>query len=782
MLGTWLCKLMCSPWLRAMASLCLCVLASEAAQGQNTSVVHGHVYHAGHLTPCTSAAVQAWPCGKTVFADEQGHFTVACSNSIDSLSVISHGHEAVVIAVNGRAHVDVELQELNVALSSVEVVSLSADVEPEGIRAQQTGDVLTTLESVAGLRGLDLGAGLIQPVFRGLVGARVSVLEDGVPMAGGRWGADHGVLVDAALYDAVEAVPGGGHVWLGPEAMGDALRLSSIGMLEADGKRTQSGVRYRAGDNAARFHVLHRSRKGRIQWQAGWSLNRHGNLNVAQSSFEYIGRQLELATSRLPNTSGRGMHGVVGLCVAGDNGDLSTIECRWGSVSQGLFPGIIGVPDQSDLERDDQVYQWELPLQNAMRMQLQGKWRHQGRMQRTVRWSLSQNNRNEFAPPHAHGFGPEPEGDLSLSLAEFHVFGEGKWESQRGGFGIQFEGLKGRTSGWEFLLPNHIRQRGSLIVDRLEGRSRIGLRLDVVHNAHEGHTEPLYASDGSEIGEDVRTEALSRWFAGGAVNWYHPLAFSPHLRGSWTLALHSRAPSSYALAANGIHHGTFRFEQGNPLLKPEQTAEVRWQLMKLNKAPSGGFSWDLRGFAALHNGFIHLTPLASFAPIAHAGQVYAFQAKDAFRTGLEAGWTWSGNKVSVQNSLALLGQWALETGLGLPFTSPADMRSSVGRRWGRHGNFALQYRWIAEARLTARNESVTPSASLWGMQLGWKPSGCAIEFEVHNLMNAAWLDHVSAYRALGLVAQGRWASLRFTLDVRGGDVQETPKMKQQQQF
>ena len=87
--------------------------------------------------------------------------------------------------------------------------------------------------------------------------------------------------------------------------MGGALRLSSIGMLEADGKRTQSGVRYRAGDNAARFHVLHRSRKGRIQWQAGWSLNRHGNRNVAQSSFEYIGRQLELATSRLPNTSGR---------------------------------------------------------------------------------------------------------------------------------------------------------------------------------------------------------------------------------------------------------------------------------------------------------------------------------------------------------------------------------------------------------------------------------------------------------------------------------------------
>lgn len=780
LLGTMLWRPLRPSLLRAVVGACLCLSAFDSIVGQDASVVHGHVYHAGYLTPCTSAAIQAWPCGKTVFADDLGHFAVACSAAIDSLSVMSHGHEAAVVVVNGRTHVDIELEALHVALSSAEVSSAGAEDEPEGILAENAGDVLSTLESVSGLRGLDLGAGLIQPVFRGLMGARVAVLEDGVPQAGGRWGADHGLLVDAALYDGVEAVPGGGHVWLGPESMGGALRLAPMGLLESDGTRTQSGIRYRAGDGAGRFYVLHRSRKGQVQWHSGWSISRHGNRNVAQSSFEYIGRQFDLAAPRLPNTSGRGMHGVVGLRLTGKSGDWGTLECRWGRVHQGLFPGIVGVPDQSDLEQDVDAHQWNLPLQQAGRMQLQGKWRHMGRRLRTLRLSISRHNRRELAPPHAHGFGPEPEGDLSLSLGEFHVFGEGKWEGSQGAFGIQFEGLNGQTSGWEFLLPNHSRQRASFIGERVHGQDRVGVRLDAVHNAHEAHAEPLYAPDGSEVGVDVRTTATSRWFPGGAINWYHPMVLNPHLRGSWTVAFHSRAPSSYALAANGIHHGTFRFEQGNPDLRPEQSVEFRMQMMQLSKAPERDFSWNVRGFCALHKGFIHLTPLAAFAPIAHAGQVYAFQAKDAFRTGLEAAWTWSSQTVRFENSIALLGQWALETGLGLPFTAPADVRSSVGRMWGENGRMALTHRWIAAARLTARNESVTPAASLWGVQLGWKWSGCALEFEVHNLMNVAWLDHVSAYRALGLVAQGRWASLQFSLNVRGGDAGRSPQQQQQQ--
>lgn len=756
-------------WRCVAGALCFVLSTFSLALGQSETRVHGHVYHTDFLTPCASAAVQAWPCGTTVFVDDAGYFEVACGDEIDSLSVISHGHQVTVVQVNGRAHVDVELLPLIVSLSQAEVAGFSVDKEPEGIQARSTGDVLATLESVSGLRGLDLGAGLIQPVFRGLVGSRVAVLENGVPQVGGRWGADHGVLVDPVLYDGVEAVPGGGHVWLGPEAMGGAVRLSSIGVLPRNGSRTQTGSRYRFGDQASRIHVLHRSRQGGMQWHAGGTWSQHGNRNVAQSSFQYIGRQFVLSAPRLPNTSGQGVHGVAGMQWVGEEGHSGSIELRLARVRQGLFPGIIGVPDQSDLELDDNTRAWELPLQDAQRMQLHGKWCHEGRHLRTVRLSLSRHTRSEYAPPHAHGFGPEPDNDLSLSLGENHLFAESKWERQKSAFGIQVEALDGQTLGWEFLLPNHSRHRVSWIGERQQGQGRIGFRFDVIRAEHDAHSEPLYNAEGNQVGLDTRTRVFRRVFPGGALSWHHPLALHPHLRGSWTLALHSRAPSSYALAANGIHHGTFRFEQGNPELLPEQTAELRWQLTKLGKATTFRSSWGLRGFSALHKGFIHLTPRAEFAPIAHAGQIYAFQAKDAFRVGLEGEWTVECNQWVFRNSLALLGQWALETGLGLPFTSPADLRSVLERQFGGHGRLGLKHRWLAEARITARNEAATPGASLWGIQLSWDWPRCAVELEVDNVMNAAWLDHVSAYRALGLVAQGRWASIRFTMDVKGGD-------------
>jgi len=105
----------------------------------------------------------------------------------------------------------------------------------------------------------------------------------------------------------------------------------------------------------------------------------------------------------------------------------------------------------------------------------------------------------------------------------------------------------------------------------------------------------------------------------------------------------------------------------------------------------------------------------------------------------------------------------------LPFTPPADLRSRVQHPWGENGFVAIQHRWVAEARLVARNEATTPGASLWGFQCGWSRSGWTVSLEADNLANVAWLDHVSAYRALGLVSQGRWASLRLTLDVGAAD-------------
>lgn len=757
---------------------CVLMLPFKSLNAQSPEWVHGHIVHDDGGAPCGDALVQAWPCGAAFPVNSQGRFDAHCPEGIDSLSVIAHGHKVEAVAVQGRVHIDVRLTSLGVDLAHALVQGNAGIDAPEAVRVERVGDLMETLDRTAGMRSLDLGAGLIQPVLRGLMGTRVAVLEDGVPQAGGRWGADHGILVAPELYDGVEWVPGGGHIWLGPSAMGGGLRLSAIRMLSEPSERTRAGLGHRFGDGRHAVHVLHQQRAGDRQWHVGVSASRFGDRNVPQQEFQYIGRLFALPDARLPNTGGHALHAVAGgRWVSQAYGQIS-LDIRASQVLQGLFPGIVGIPDQSDLLGDGRPYDVALPQQRAQRWQVAGKWIKPGPLDRTLRLAISSNQRRESAPPHAHGFGPEPDSDLSLLLDELHAFAEGRWQGIHGAFGVQAEWLDGQTDGWEFLLPDHRRGRLSVMGEWFRGRSRFGARVDAVHAAQNGHVEPLYAADGSVVGDDVRATAFEQAMLGGSLSWHRPWASGKRVEGAWTATVYSRAPGQYALGAHGIHHGTFRFERGNPDLRPEHSAEMRGSLRSVIGPQPGRVQWSLQAFAALHSGFIHLTPTAQFAPIAHAGQIYAFEGRDAVRVGGEFNLQGDIGQSTLAVSGSLLGQWAMETGLGLPFTPPIEVRSEWTCPLSDRLTASVHHRALAAANLTARNEAPTPGASLWGAALTWRGAHTALTLEGDNLMNVAWLDHASAYRALGLVAQGRWASLRFTVDVNRGDVPDSPQQSQ----
>ena len=741
-----------SAWVMAA----LVVLVSNTIQAQFS--VSGHVYVADSASPLSDALVQAWPCGAIFSTDSYGTFNAECPTELDSLTVSSFGFTTVTIAFDGKSVIDISLTALRVA---IDPISITGEFDQSEVRIVPTSDLMHTLDRTPGIRSLDLGAGLIQPVLRGLMGSRIAILDGGVPIVGGRWGQDHGVLVDPVLYDGIEWVPGGGHVWLGPNAVGGGVKFASIHLLETKGSRTQYGTNYRIGDNRSKVYVLSRWRNKNMQFHVGFSASVFGDRNVPQKTFEYISRTYEIAEGRLPNTGGTAYHGLAGLIYTTDELGQISLDIRWSNIQQGLFPGIVGIPSQRDLMGDGNIYSVELPNQNASRWLLSSKWVKRGDFKRTFLFSLSGNERIENAPPHAHGYGPKPMTDLSLSLHEYHLFAESKWEGDRGAFGFQAELLRGTTDGWEFLLPNHYRDRVSAIVDYKFTSGTFGARVDMISTGNDSYSEPLYAINNEVIGEDIRATALNNVTPSWALSWFQPIDLEK-INMSFTASTYTRVPSNYALAANGIHHGTFRFEQGNPDLKPETAFEVRAAL----STSSEKFNLDIRSFASLHKGFIHITPTASFAPIAHSGQIYSFQATDAFRTGLEVKMNLQIGRGKLATTSSVLGQWALETGLGLPFTSPVDIINSYAHPIDDKLSITLSHRAIAPSYLVARNEDFTKGASLFGMGLTFKMNKSALRLEADNLFNKNWLDHISAYRTLGLVAQGRWVSFSWSYDLQ----------------
>ena len=751
--------------LRTVLAMCAMVLFPSMGWSQTSTAVEGHVLQASSSSKLPGVLVMAWPCGLAASTDALGAFRVSCPHGIDSLTLSCVGFDTQVV-LNPSSHVDVWMEELKVMLSQAQVAVNRVSESEASTLDQPT--LMQALDQTPGLQSLDLGAGMIQPVVRGLFGSRVAVLEDGVPQQGGRWGSDHGVLVAPELQMASAWVPGGGHVWMGPEAVGGGLRFESPSRANAPETQTRMGAMAQIGQIKGGLHALHIASTPKVHWHAGMSVTGFGSSQVPQRRFAYLGRVYQLETGALTNTAGRAGHAALGLEREIRTGRSVAWSMRLSDVHQGLFPGIVGLPRQGDLSPNDGLLEIRLPNQHASRIQSVLKWSG-SETGVDAGWgyilSGSWNQRREFAPPHAHGWGPLPDSDLSLALEEWTAFGEARRNSAHGSYGMQVEGQHVITTGWEFLLPSHQRMRLSTMGELNVARSTFSGRLDVVAAQQGSHSEPLYNAEGVVVGTDVRALAFDTLMPGGMLSWQRPLSWKDsRVDGLATLVAYGRVPSNHEWGANGIHHGSFRFEKGNPELGTEWALEGRLSLD--NGSRSMGWRWKAQAFAALHRGFISLTPSAQFAPISHAGQIYEFLANDAFRTGLEAEVRHIAERQTLSFTGSTLGQWDLQTGLGLPFTTPSQARLSWEGRT--RGGFAVQLSGlaVAPAVITARNEDATPGALLADITFSQTTARGQWTLDVSNVFNRAWLDHTSAYRALGVVSQGRWVQLRFTTTLK----------------
>lgn len=743
----------------------LCIVQGAWNQDDISVLVEGHVLHSNSHTRLPGVLVMAWPCGLSTFTDASGGFRVTCRDGIDSLTLSCVGFDTQVVLAPA-AHEDVWMEELKVMLGQARVAAIGLNESESQTLEQPT--LMQALDRTPGLQSLDLGAGMIQPVIRGLYGSRVAILENGVPQQGGRWGTDHGVLVAPELQVETSWVPGGGHVWMGPAAVGGGMRFESPSAKNSSGVSTRLGAVARAGNFKAGLHALHISNDDDIHWHAGLSVSEFGSSQVPQRRFSYLGRVYELETGELTNTAGRAGHAVFGLEKETQAGRTVAWSMRLSDVQQGLFPGIVGLPRQGDLSPNDQLLEIRLPNQHASRVQMIfERSALQGGID--VNWdyklSGSWNKRREYAPPHAHGWGPLPNSDLSLAMEEWTVFGEARQRGAHGSFGLQLEAQHVTTSGWEFLLPSHRRIRTSCMGEISADKSTLAGRIDLVYANQERHSEPLYNSEGDVVGTDVRTLAFETLMPGGMLSWQRPLSSKNNrVRGLATLVAYGRVPNNHEWGANGIHHGSFRFEQGNPNLRTEWATEARLSMQ--NDSEELGVQWSAKGFVSFHKGFISITPVAKFAPISHAGQIYEFLANDAFRTGMEVEVSHRMERQTFSFDASALGQWDMATGLGLPFTTPLQSRLGWEGVAGHGFTLNLSGRAVAPATLTARNENTTPGALLADITLSQTTEKGQWTLEVQNVFDRAWLDHTSAYRALGLVAQGRWVQLRFTTQLK----------------
>jgi iron complex outermembrane receptor protein len=243
-------------------------------------------------------------------------------------------------------------------------------------------------------------------------------------------------------------------------------------------------------------------------------------------------------------------------------------------------------------------------------------------------------------------------------------------------------------------------------------------------------------------------------------------------------------PYANEMASNGVHHGTFRHEQGNASLQKETGLHLDGSLRY-----HAARHWaEMALWGSAYQGFIYLGPSGKFSYLPEAGQVYAYYQDNA--------WIWGGE---VEHEIELLKYLVLRqgaeavfsqvgtTGRSLPFSPPfalfhrLEWKKVYGQRINQISLWCLVDQVLAQQR-TARNEPATPGYILVHLGLGGRLAFRSLGFlhwsmRVNNLFNTPYLNHMSRYRALNLPEQGRNFLLGLHMPLSMGKRNPTPGEK-----
>ncbi|MGC8864732.1 MAG: TonB-dependent receptor [Bacteroidales bacterium] len=725
---------------------------------------------------------------KTAVTDEGGNFCIAgLRPGVYHLHISFLGynciHDCVADLSSGDAWLDLSMQPEAKNLSGVEV-SAENQRKPQALSGVSTevarkADLLThqrsnlikSLEYMPGLRAMEIGQGLAKPVIRGLGFDRVVVAEQGVKQEGQQWGADHGLEIDAFGVEELEVVKGPLSLLVGSDAVGGALMLKAP-TVPAEG--TFSGEATLTGHSVNDYAAASIGLKGNHR---GWfshlrtSLISYADYRVPADSFFYNNFRLPIFNHRLKNTAGNERSIQLGTGFVNSKSLTRVLYSDYYSRA-GFFPGAHGIPTLNKILPGGSSRNIELPYQEVFHRKTLINQVFYGI---TQKWSLTggyqDNLRREWSKFHTHYPNqppPDTNPDLELQL-RLKTLSLGVETEPMDGLGwlagFQVQHQWNQTAGYMFLLAPYRRtQAGTFVVYRGESspqfRYSAGLRYDYGFM----HIDSVY----SEYAGKVKSHNLRKTF--------HSLTFSlggewqvnPHVRWVVNLGKGFRLPSAMELSANGIHHGSFRYELGNPNLKPENMYQL-----------DGGFYYETHDislqftpFIAYAPDFIFLTPTGSYqlpdgTPVAEAdaGQVFIYRQAHALRTGAEMKLTgrWGPGFFTT-----LAGDYVYATDFDypLPFTPPAGAHLELGQSFNQ-GSWKISWgstlHAISAQNRVARNELPTRGYITQDIIFALQKHRYRFMLQWLNIWNQRYFNHIAFYRIIELPEAG--SNLQLTLHI-----------------
>ena len=655
--------------------------------------------------------------------------------------------------------------------------ALAVDVvDQDFLRKHFTGNFMQAMENIPGVQAMDIGSGFSKPMIRGMGFNRIAVLENGIKQEGQQLGADHGLELDAFNIGTVNVLKGPSSLLYGSDAMGGVIDITSppvpsVDMLFGDVTLLGKSVNGTLGGS-----FMLGIKKSFWYAQVRYSEQHFGDYRIPTDTIVYLTQKMPVYGRKLKNTAG--IERNIGFFAQYQrqrykaNYSVSNVYQK-----TGFFPGAHGIPDASRVEDDGDSRNMELPYSKVNHLKVttlqQYAWE---KLVLSGDFGFQNNHREEWSVFHTHyGSQPVPEKDPDKELAfnlntlsasvKVRFIGSSSWEHALGWDG---QHQRNDISGYSFLLPEYYRSTtGLLWLTTYKPNNVIsvsgGMRYDYGYIHISSHEDAYLADYLRKQGYDEEQVEHYKWNSHAVKKKFGDYSFSLGL--VWTpserhmvkanVGRSFRLPGANELAANGVHHGTFRHEQGDANLKSEQG----WQMDASYNLRYNGFSISVSPFVSWFSNYIFLRPTGEWSVLPHAGQIYRYTGAEVLFAGTEAtidihflrsfNYRISGEYVYTYNC---------DEHIPLSFSPPFSMRNTL--TWQRK-QVMLYAEWqsIARQNRVDRNEDRTPGANLFhlGGSLNIPIRGnqaIEITLTARNIFNTRYYNHLSFYRKVEIPEPG----------------------------
>ncbi len=756
-------------------------------------------------SPIEAAAVRVSQGEGHAVSDEHGRFSISFQTSGQTVFLeISHvSYEPVRIPVTqfeDHSGIQITLREAVRVLEGIEVYQdlltmLLHESQPvlvidrEFIERNNAGTFSGALASLPGVSTINLGVGIAKPVIRGMSFNRILVNNRGIKQEGQQWGADHGLEIDPFDVESVEIIKGPASLLYGSDGLGGVINIREEKFPETEGNRIEWISSYQSNNSAFSNSLSWQGRKHNWLYSARVTHQDYGDYTVPADEFTYAGFNLPIYENRLKNTAGKELHYSV---MTGYTNEDITSTLRFSAFNQeaGIFTGAIGLPRSYNLRHENRHRDIDFPRQeNQHLMLISSTTLSLGKNRLEVDLGIQWNRREELSFPGAHGIDASVvNSNLALGLGLTTYTSNVRYQlNPAPGYSVllggQFQYMDNERDGFEFLLPDfNSTQLGFFSyhvweVDR-KWVFNAGIRYDHGRHTIRQHLQPLYDRGTLQpTGEfEERVPGFDRAFenfSGGAG-----ATFILNASSNFKLNLGNsfRFPSAIELSSNGVHHGNFRHEVGDPSLDIERGYQADFTFQHREEDLLLEFS----AFYAFYQQYIYLAPTGRFSYLASGGTMWQYRQDDAIFNGMEL---MASYRLPLNLKAELAAEWVQNinrnTDLPLPLTPAASVLTHLeynGFKWaGRTISDAYVFaegRQLFDQNRVDRNERTTSGSFILNAGMGCRlqvgERKLQFRLNISNLLNTSYFNHISRYRLINLPEQGRNLVLSLKIPVHPG--------------